>query len=263
MNSDSRRLISRAFGIGFAGTIASLFAASCSSTTPSPAGTCANKGAAAPGPADTHCVMNGVTTYQTVDPTRCTMMDPGASPDDGGGGDAAGDDAATAGDDSGTDGTSPAPPEGGQDSNDAGDIGNCGDSSFGATMYGQHGLDDDCKYDVTWSSTPICENQPVYFTVTVMTHSIGQAVPVTGANPLPDVVLNCSHPIPNTPAPKDPSPETSPGTYTVGPIVFDKPGRWVFRFHFFEMERVDGALVTCLDQPDSPHGHAAFYIQVP
>jgi hypothetical protein len=187
--------------------------------------------------------MNGVTTYQTVNPASCSTPDAGASADGG-----------AAGDDGGTDGTSPASPEGGQDSNDAGDIGNCGDPSFGATMYGQHGLDDDCKYDVTWTSTPICENQPVYFTVTVMTHSRGQPSPVTGANARPDVVLGCAHPIPNSPAPKDPSPETSPGTYTVGPVVFDKPGKWVFRFHFFE---------TCNDQPDSPHGHAAFYIQVP
>jgi hypothetical protein len=65
-------------------------------------------------------------------------------------------------------------------------------------------------------------------------------------------VLDCNHPISNRPA--DPSPEISPGTYRVGPILFDKPGRWVVRFHFFE---------TCFDAPDSPHGHAAFYIQVP
>jgi len=212
------------------------------------AGNCAAPGAAAPGPADTHCVMNGVTTYQTVNPARCTTMDPDASADDGGGGDAAGDDAASAGGDGAAAG------DDGGGTVDAGDIGNCGDPAFGATMYGNHGIDDDCKYDVTWTSTPICQNQPVYFTVTVMTHSGGEPSPVTGANPRPDVVLGCKYPIPNSPAAKDPSPETSPGTYTVGPVVFDRPGTWVFRFHFFE---------TCLDQPDAPHGHAAFYIRVP
>jgi len=37
--------------------------------------------------------------------------------------------------------------------------------------------------------------------------------------------------------------------------VFDKSGRWVVRFHFFE---------SCSDVPDdSPHGHVAFYIDVP
>jgi hypothetical protein len=41
----------------------------------------------------------------------------------------------------------------------------------------------------------------------------------------------------------------------VGPIVFDQPGKWVVRFHFFE---------NCDDLvEDSPHGHAAFYVQVP
>lgn len=247
MNSHVRRLMSHLFAIGFSGTLTALFASSCSSSARNPAGTCATPGDATPGPADTHCVMNGMTTYQTVNPASCSPPDSGMAADDGGGGDAAGDDAASAGDGAGGAGDN-----GG--TIDAGDIGNCGDPSFGATMYGHHGIDDDCKYDVTWTSTPICENQPVYFTVTVMTHAGGEPSPVTGANPRPDVVLACVHTGPNSPAPKDPSPETSPGTYTVGPVVFDKPGRWNFRFHFFE---------TCNDQPDSPHGHAAFYIQVP
>jgi hypothetical protein len=46
-----------------------------------------------------------------------------------------------------------------------------------------------------------------------------------------------------------------PGVYVVGPIVFDVAGRWVFRFHFHQ---------ECLDiSPESQHGHAAFYIDVP
>jgi len=103
---------------------------------------------------------------------------------------------------------------------------------------------------MTWTSTPICEGQAVYFTVTA-THRVDGS-PVTGANARPDVVLNCNHPITNQPA--DPSPEVMPGTYKVGPIVFDRPGKWVFRYHFYE---------NCADLPDSPHGHAAFYVQVP
>jgi hypothetical protein len=154
--------------------------------------------------------------------------DAGASGDDGGGG---GDDAGGA--------------------MDAGDIGNCGDPDFGPTMYNTSGADDDCKYDVSWTSTPICENEQVYFTVMVKKRA--DSMPLTGANTRPDVVLDCNHPILNQPA--DPSPELSPGTYKVGPIVFDKPGKWVFRFHFFE---------DCDDSvPDSPHGHAAFWVQVP
>jgi hypothetical protein len=102
----------------------------------------------------------------------------------------------------------------------------------------------------------------VYFTVVVTkrednspllgVETGGSFVP---ANPRPDVVLSCNHPIPNSPAPRNPSPSVAPGTYVVGPVVFDQPGDWVFRFHFNE---------ECLDiAPDSPHGHSAFHIQVP
>ncbi|HEY8089920.1 MAG TPA: hypothetical protein VIF09_18795, partial [Polyangiaceae bacterium] len=152
--------------------------------------------------------------------------------------------------------------DGGGGTTDAGDIGNCGDNAYGATMFNDWGADDDCKYDVSWQSTPICKGQPVYFTVLVTKRA--DNTPLLGvttggtfvpANPRPDVVLACSHPIPNSPAPRDPTPSVAPGTYVIGPIVFDQSGKWVFRFHFNE---------ECLDvSPESPHGHAAFYINVP
>jgi hypothetical protein len=202
-------------------------------------GTCSGAtGGPVLGPEDDHCGLpDGGQIIQPTTAAGCTDNDAG-----GGGGDAA------AGDDGG--------------GVDAGDIGNCGDSDYGPTMYNTHGSDDDCKYDVSWQSTPICENEPVYFTVVVTkreddspllgVETGGSFVP---ANPRPDVVLACAHPIPNTPAPRDPSPSVAPGTYVVGPVVFDKPGKWVFRFHFNE---------ECLDiVPESPHGHAAFYIDVP
>jgi hypothetical protein len=45
------------------------------------------------------------------------------------------------------------------------------------------------------------------------------------------------------------------GAYTIGPVVFDQPGLWTIRFHLHE---------NCADLlPDSPHGHAAYYINVP
>jgi hypothetical protein len=141
----------------------------------------------------------------------------------------------------------------GDDGGSAADSGACpGDmaSGYGPTMNGQSGSDDDCKYDVSWTSTPICLNQPAYFTVKVTKRTDGS--PLEGADPRPDVVLGCTHPIGSHPV--DPSPETAPGTYVVGPIVFDQPGQWVFRFHFFE---------ACIDLvPDSPHGHAAFFVEV-
>ena len=41
-------------------------------------------------------------------------------------------------------------------------------AEYGATMYGAAGNDDDCKYYVSWVSTPIQENADTYFTVTAL-----------------------------------------------------------------------------------------------
>jgi hypothetical protein len=187
------------------------------------AGTCGSPGGPVSGPEDNHCeAPDGGEIVQVTTVAGCTAD---AGP--------------PGGDDAGDGGV------------DAGDIGNCGNSDYGPTMDNNWGSDDDCKYDVMWTSTPICENQPVYFTVQVSKRT--DHSPLTGANAGPDVVLACDHPISNIP--RDPSPEIAPGVYEVGPIVFDEPGQWVFRFHFNE---------TCFDlAPDSPHGHAAFYVNVP
>jgi hypothetical protein len=49
--------------------------------------------------------------------------------------------------------------------------------------------------------------------------------------------------------------EQGGGAYKVGPIVLGKSGMWSVRFHFNE---------CCSDDPpDSPHGHAAFWVNVP
>ena len=40
---------------------------------------------------------------------------------------------------------------------------------FGATMFDRQGFDDDCKYAVSWTSTPILENTDVFFTVVATT----------------------------------------------------------------------------------------------
>ncbi len=124
-------------------------------------------------------------------------------------------------------------------------------SDYGATMNGSTGNDDDCKYLVSWQSTAVSENAPVYFQVTVdQTDPSGQ--PVTGAPPRLEVYLDDTHPAPNTTVKND---ETTPGTYVVGPILFDAPGDWTVRFHVHE---------ECADiLDDSPHGHAAFFVQVP
>ena len=124
-------------------------------------------------------------------------------------------------------------------------------SDYGETLYNSSGYDDDCKYQVSFESTPIRRNEDVTFTVTV--EGLDPAGPATGANLYAEVYLTDIHPAPSSGT----TTETPPGSgiYKVGPIVFDASGTWTVRFHMYEM---------CSDDPaDSPHGHAAFYIDVP
>jgi hypothetical protein len=212
--------------------------AACSSSSsnnggPQPAAvTCSSPGGPvavdATHPADSHCTAD---RKQATDQASCNVQGDG-----GGGDDAAGDDAAAV-------------------PLDGGPTGDCDPASFGPSMYGTKGSDDDCKYDVQWSSTPICEGgNGVYFTVSATKRVDG--TPLTGAMPYIESVQACSHPSPNPPPPAmTASEETSPGTYKIGPIVFDRPGGWVVRFHFYG---------NCADFLDtSPHGHAAFFVNVP
>jgi hypothetical protein len=129
---------------------------------------------------------------------------------------------------------------------DSGANGATGD--FGATLYNHEGDDDDCKYHVSWTSTAVMENAGVTFDVTAIRRADGK--PALRA----DVQIEAF--IGNRPTPTIdiPSRELGGGKYRVGPVVFDVPGNWTVRFHLYE---------TCSDAPDSPHGHAAFYVQVP
>jgi hypothetical protein len=123
-------------------------------------------------------------------------------------------------------------------------------SDIGATMYGAAGNDDDCKYYISWTATPIKENADTFFTVTAI--RLADMMPATCAGIRPEVVLN---PAVGAVPPPNPSPEIAPGVYKVGPIKFIQPGVWTVRFHLFE---------NCSDsRQDSPHGHAAFFVQVP
>jgi len=127
-----------------------------------------------------------------------------------------------------------------------------GDDEEPAVLYNASGDDDDCKYHVTLSSTPVRLNQNVTFTVTVTALDPAHPnAPVIGADPSIEGTLGELHALPNTnPVTKEPT----SGTYTIGPIKFDQTGQWVTRFHFFR---------DCADLPDSPHGHVAFYLNVP
>jgi len=122
-------------------------------------------------------------------------------------------------------------------------------SDYGDTLFNAEGDDDDCKYHVVWTSTPVRENTGVTFNVTLTKLADGSAA--TGAGVRAEVFLNDTHPA----APPPQASESSGGKYKLGPVTFDAPGDWTVRFHFYE---------NCDDAPaDSPHGHAAFFVHVP
>jgi hypothetical protein len=121
---------------------------------------------------------------------------------------------------------------------------------YGPTLYNSEADDDDCKYHVKFTVTPVRQNQNLTFTVTAATKADGQ--PAAGTNMDAEIFLNATHPAPNS---GQATHEKPGGVYDVGPIKFDAAGRWTVRFHLHE---------ECQDSTeDSPHGHVAFYIDVP
>ena len=124
-----------------------------------------------------------------------------------------------------------------------------GTTEYGDTLFNAEGDDDDCKYHVTWTSSAICENADVAFSMRLTAMADGS--PVTGADPNLELFLNITHPglVGN-----QKSQETSAGNYSIGPVQFNAKGQWTVRFHVFP---------TSCDQPTSQHGHAAFYVNVP
>jgi hypothetical protein len=125
------------------------------------------------------------------------------------------------------------------------------DDDFGATLYGTEGDDDDCKYHVTWSATEIYLGENVTLTLTVTRKSDGSPVDES-AEPYAELELGDSHPGPGTGQTQK---MKAPGVFQIGPVRFDKGGRWLVRFHLYEKNEED--------DPVSPHGHVAFYVDVP
>jgi hypothetical protein len=200
--------------------VAASAAIDCGSSNSQPATSTA---AAVAGPVDMHCTENGVEIKQAI---GMCVVDGGTS-------------SALSADDGGADG-----------GDDGGDGGGGTTSDYGPTLYNAEGDDDDCKYHVTWTSTAVKENVGVTFDVTAIRRADGQ--PATGADVVLEVYLTLTHP---TPSLDIRSTESAGGNYKVGPVIFDQPGVWTVRFHFYE---------TCSDEPeDSPHGHAAFRVNVP
>jgi hypothetical protein len=121
------------------------------------------------------------------------------------------------------------------------------------TRYGNEADDDDCKYHAVFSNTCISLNKDVTFTLTLTKKTDG--TPATGGNPDVLEAYLASDETHISPSNNFTAPETSPGVYTIGPVRFDMPGLWIVRFHYFH---------ECSDVPeDSPHGHVAFYVNVP
>ena len=212
--------------LSFAAGISAIIVACGSSGPEMPTGPA---GGAVAGVVDMHCVgPTGLEITQATDQTKCMFRPP---PD-------AAVDAHVALPDA-----APGTPDAGPD---AGPV-----SDYGPTMFNQAGDDDDCKYHVSWTSTPIYENTDITFTMTATT--LVDPGPVTGdVGPIIEAFLSDTHPAPDT---NQHAVETAPGVYTIGPIQFDAPGMWTVRFHLFEQ---------CFDLiAQSPHGHAAFYVNVP
>lgn len=159
----------------------------------------------------------------TVNPAACTRSDAGA-PADAAASDAASTDAATT---------------------DGGDKGD----DYGVTLYNAEGDDDDCKYHVKWTATGIAKGSDATFNLVVTNKAGGSPVKMSPIRA--EVFLDQTHPAPNS---DQRAPESAAGTYAVGPIKFDASGQWTVRFHFHE---------ECVDGADSPHGHVAFFVQVP
>jgi hypothetical protein len=139
---------------------------------------------------------------------------------------------------------------------DAGHDHDAGEADAGAPMeesaavlYGSEGEDDDCKYHVKWTSSPVAKDTDV--TLAIVTTYRKDSSPVTGAAPYAEIFLDDTHPGPNTAVKTT---ETSPGNYTIGPVRFDASGKWTVRFHFS---------ADCADAVNSPHGHVAFFVNVP
>lgn len=179
--------------------------------------------AAVAGAADTHCAGRPIVV---VDPAACTATaaetDAGHTHDDDAGDAAAHDH------------------DGGAEQ---------GKGEYGATLYGSEGADDECKYLIKWTSSPVTANADV--TLAVVATNRKDASPVAAAKPYAEIFLDDRTPGPNTDVRTT---ETSPGNYTIGPVRFSKPGKWTVRFHFS---------ADCADGETSPHGHGAFFVNVP
>lgn len=222
-----------------------LSSASCSSSNSDVVDTASGAvGGPVSGPADDHCESRprGVS-----DPKACTGL---ASDDTAAGSDQAAGGAASDEEAAGGAGSA------------ARDCNQAHDADYGETMYNDSGDDDDCKYHLSWTSTPIRKGAQVTFSVTLTSKADGAPLErIAAQQPGAFAVSRIEPFIPCKPAHRAPAAdlkapirESAPGVYSVGPVVFDESARWAIRFHLYE---------ECVDSITSPHGHAAFFVDVP
>jgi len=223
----------------------SVLAPGCSSDddVPPPAVTCTVQGGGpVAGPEDTHCVDDsGKDITQPIG--KCVHGDPGAG-GTGGAGDA---DHAHAG--SGDEEHAHAG-EGGAGSEHEHEEG--GEEPY-EVRYNDSAADDDCKYDASFSTSCLELNKPVTLTLKLRQRASGDLG--KGASPGSPEIFLADSPQHISPSNMITAIEGPSGQYAIKNVIFDVPGRWVVRFHYFE---------SCSDVPaDSPHGHVAFYLDVP
>jgi hypothetical protein len=134
-------------------------------------------------------------------------------------------------------------------------------------MPGTEADDDDCKYHVKATFGAICKGSAGVPVKIVVTNKDGSSTSAAGSLLTKAEVFTTT---PQDAGPADaaycdnqsthPAPgseftltEGPAGTYS-GKVVFDQAGQWTVRFHIHE---------ECADLlADSPHGHAAFFINV-
>jgi len=221
-----------------------VLAPGCSSDddAPAPAATCTVKGGGpVAGVEDAHCIDDsGKDIVQSVG--KCVHGDPGSGGSGGetgehghaGAGDADHDHAGAGGAGAGHEHE-----EGGEEPYEV--------------RYNDHAADDDCKYDTSFSTSCLEVNKPVTLTLKLRERATGDFG--KGATPDSPEIYLADNPQHISPSLGITATEGPSGQYAIKGVVFDVPGRWVVRFHYFE---------ECSDVPaDSPHGHVAYYLDVP
>ena len=208
--------------------------------------------AAVPGPSDAHCVGRPL---GISDPAICTST-AGASS-------FAGANAMTASSGASSGGSADNGGSGGASAGTGGvDCNLTHDAGYGDTLFDSEGDDDDCKYHVAWTSTPVEKGKPFTLTVTATSKTTGEPLEHIAAQDPGKPALSRIEPfLPCEPSHLAPTSdyearvtEIGPGTFTVGPVVFDESGHWAVRYHFYE---------ECFNNVTTPHAHIAFFVNVP